>query len=250
MFLIEVHRDCTDHSSEIIEQEISTECQPPFQDEKTPSIICEVLERTLYEIIEAVVTEVVEVRGVGEGIRRAVVWSYRDHFGARFGDPVDFGHDAEYVRLMLQKMGEVNPVGAIVPHRPGKMLQFALYVGQRAWLAIEPEGACLLLLLAAADVQYHHARLAYLDPKEPLSRGRRDAQRVLAIRKFAFCARPKGGEAVASYLTRSYPPCPIPVALRIAERSTCAVLGTVGSLQLALHSKGRLSPSPTSQSLA
>lgn len=47
--------------------------------------------------------------------------------GAGLSEPVDFGHDPQDVRLVLQEMREMNPVRAIIPDGPREMLQHPVH---------------------------------------------------------------------------------------------------------------------------
>lgn len=157
MFFIEINRDGRKHAPQVIEKQVAPESQPSFEDAKPSRPIREILERVLDEIVKTVKAKVVNVGGVGIRVRRAVVRCCNDNFGSGLGDPMHLGHSAQDVRLVFEKMGEVDAISTAVAQRPGEMRKLAENIRRRPSLPVKADCAGLLLLFAAADVEDDHS---------------------------------------------------------------------------------------------
>ena len=96
------------------------------------------------------------VRGIGVGVGRGIVRRLDNDFGVGLGDAMDLLHHTKDIRLMLEKMREINAVGGLIPDRPRKMRKLAADVGGRARLAVEPYGPRLLFLFPTANIEHYH----------------------------------------------------------------------------------------------
>src|SRR5580704_13325556 len=104
MLLVKTDGDRSEHTPQVVEEQVSAKGEPPLQDAKAAGAVREIVEAGALEIVEAVKAQVEEMGGIGIGVGRTVVWGHDDDFGARLRDPVHFRHHAENVGLVLQKM--------------------------------------------------------------------------------------------------------------------------------------------------
>src|SRR5215469_6678806 len=104
MFLIVVDRKRRKRAAQVVKYEVSAEAQPPLQDAISTRVVGKVLETLAIEIVEAVKTQVKQMRGVGVGVRRTIVRRHHLHLGARLGNTIDLGHHSQDIRLVLKKV--------------------------------------------------------------------------------------------------------------------------------------------------
>lgn len=94
--------------------------------------------------------------GVGVRIRGAVVRCHDDDFGAGLSNSMHLRHGTQNVRLMFEKMRDVNPACAVVLKWPREMRQVAEHVGRGTGLAIKADRRRILLFLSASYVKNKH----------------------------------------------------------------------------------------------
>ena len=128
VFFVKVRGDAREQPAPTIQQQISAKAEAALEDAEAAGVISEILEAVAGEIVEAAQSKVMKMGGIRVRVRGAVMGRDHNHLGSRFGDAVNFRHHTKDVRLVFEKMGKVNPMGAITGERPWKARKVRPYV--------------------------------------------------------------------------------------------------------------------------
>ncbi len=158
MLLIKIHGDSREQSAESIQNQIAAKAEPTLQQAETTGVVSEILKARPGAVIQAVKAQVMEMGGIGIRVRRTVVRGYNVNLGTNPPNAVDFGHDAQNVRLVLKKMREINAIRAVVGKWPRKTRQISQHIRCRAWLSINSYRIRFLFSFAAAQVEDQHGK--------------------------------------------------------------------------------------------
>ncbi len=156
VLFIKTCRKPGNQAAEAVQQKVAAEGEASLKDVESAGVIGKVFKTFMGKIVKAVETQVLDVRGVGVRIRRAVMRRDDPNLCAGACDATDFRHNAHRVRLVFEKMAKVNAAGARIGEGPGEMRELREHVSGGAGLPVHSDRVRFLFLLAAAEIEGQH----------------------------------------------------------------------------------------------
>src|SRR5579872_4374711 len=153
VFFVEGHGNRGNESAQVIQQKIVAEGQMPVDDAEAASVVGEVLEAPLREVVKTVESQMNQVGRVRVGVHATVMGRDDGNLRPELGHAVNFRHGPQRVRLVFDEVGEINLVRTGVAERPRKARQLAQDVSIRTGLAVQSNRSGDLLFLSTANIE-------------------------------------------------------------------------------------------------